>query len=227
MPLAAKAALSLGVVKDGWNGFNVLHSAASRVGGLDLGLRSGRRRPGRRGDGRGRRARRAVQSRRRRNRDRTRRVRRLYRHAWRHGRASRRRHPARRRLYRKDGNSCQHRRATAIRASARYSRPATRARTGRSCARFPRRSARSCRSIRRASCAPRSRARIPISPRSTSSRRPTARRSPASAAPANSARRRSHRRFPTSTSPTRSRAPLASWPNARPWRRAASPRAAE
>ena len=36
--LAAKAALSLGVVKDGWNGFNVLQSAASRVGGLDLGL---------------------------------------------------------------------------------------------------------------------------------------------------------------------------------------------
>ena len=26
------------MVKDGWNGFNVLHSAASRVGGLDLGL---------------------------------------------------------------------------------------------------------------------------------------------------------------------------------------------
>ena len=38
LSLAAKAALSLGVVKDGWNGFNVLHSAASRVGGLDLGL---------------------------------------------------------------------------------------------------------------------------------------------------------------------------------------------
>jgi NADH-quinone oxidoreductase subunit G len=34
----AKAALAAGVVKDGWNGFNVLHSAASRVGGLDLGL---------------------------------------------------------------------------------------------------------------------------------------------------------------------------------------------
>ena len=34
----AKAALGAGVVKDGWNGFNVLHSAASRVGGLDLGL---------------------------------------------------------------------------------------------------------------------------------------------------------------------------------------------
>jgi NADH-quinone oxidoreductase subunit G len=34
----AKAALAMGVVKDGWNGFNVLHGAASRVGGLDLGL---------------------------------------------------------------------------------------------------------------------------------------------------------------------------------------------
>ena len=41
LALAAKAALSLGVVKDGWNGFNVLHSAASRVGGLDLGLTPG------------------------------------------------------------------------------------------------------------------------------------------------------------------------------------------
>ena len=38
LALAAKAALALGVVKDGWNGFNVLHTAASRVGGLDLGL---------------------------------------------------------------------------------------------------------------------------------------------------------------------------------------------
>ncbi|HLY00523.1 MAG TPA: NADH-quinone oxidoreductase subunit NuoG [Roseiarcus sp.] len=34
----ARAALAAGVVKDGWNGFNVLHAAASRVGGLDLGL---------------------------------------------------------------------------------------------------------------------------------------------------------------------------------------------
>src|SRR5271154_2948144 len=38
LALAAKAAVSLGVVKEGWNGFNVLHTAASRVGGLDLGL---------------------------------------------------------------------------------------------------------------------------------------------------------------------------------------------
>ncbi len=41
LSLAAKAALSLGLVKDGWNGFNVLHSAASRVGGLDLGFAPG------------------------------------------------------------------------------------------------------------------------------------------------------------------------------------------
>ncbi len=38
LSLAAKAAVSLGLVKDGWNGFNILHSAASRAGGLDLGL---------------------------------------------------------------------------------------------------------------------------------------------------------------------------------------------
>ncbi len=31
-------AASLGVVKDGWNGFNVLHTAAARVGGLDIGF---------------------------------------------------------------------------------------------------------------------------------------------------------------------------------------------
>jgi NADH-quinone oxidoreductase subunit G len=30
-----------GVVKDGWNGFNVLHNAAARVGGLDLGFLPG------------------------------------------------------------------------------------------------------------------------------------------------------------------------------------------
>ena len=36
---AAKAvADNCGLVKDGWNGFNVLHTAAARVGGLDLGF---------------------------------------------------------------------------------------------------------------------------------------------------------------------------------------------
>jgi len=36
--LAAKIAGELGAIKDGWNGFCVLHTAASRVGALDLGL---------------------------------------------------------------------------------------------------------------------------------------------------------------------------------------------
>ncbi len=38
LALAAKAALECGAVKDGWNGFSVLHTAASRVAALDLGL---------------------------------------------------------------------------------------------------------------------------------------------------------------------------------------------
>src|SRR5262249_40362359 len=37
LSLAAKAALKAGAVKDAWNGFGVLHTAASRVGALDLG----------------------------------------------------------------------------------------------------------------------------------------------------------------------------------------------
>ncbi|HML06750.1 MAG TPA: NADH-quinone oxidoreductase subunit NuoG [Xanthobacteraceae bacterium] len=36
--LAAKAAIDLGAVKEGWNGYCVLHGAASRVGALDLGF---------------------------------------------------------------------------------------------------------------------------------------------------------------------------------------------
>jgi NADH-quinone oxidoreductase subunit G len=35
---AARAAIELGAVKDGWNGFSVLHTAASRVGALDIGF---------------------------------------------------------------------------------------------------------------------------------------------------------------------------------------------
>ena len=35
---ARRIAESCGLVKDGWNGFNVLHTAAARVGALDLGL---------------------------------------------------------------------------------------------------------------------------------------------------------------------------------------------
>jgi NADH-quinone oxidoreductase subunit G len=40
--LAAKAAVDLGAVKDGWNGYCVLHNAAARVGALDLGFVPGR-----------------------------------------------------------------------------------------------------------------------------------------------------------------------------------------
>jgi NADH-quinone oxidoreductase subunit G len=36
--LAARAAIELGAVKEGWNGFCVLHHAASRVGALELGF---------------------------------------------------------------------------------------------------------------------------------------------------------------------------------------------
>jgi NADH-quinone oxidoreductase subunit G len=36
--LAAKLAVAFGAVKDGWNGFSVLHTAASRVGALDIGF---------------------------------------------------------------------------------------------------------------------------------------------------------------------------------------------
>ena len=35
---AAQLAQACGLIKDGWNGFNVLHTAAARVGGLDLGF---------------------------------------------------------------------------------------------------------------------------------------------------------------------------------------------
>ncbi|MEI7804529.1 MAG: NADH-quinone oxidoreductase subunit NuoG [Hyphomicrobiales bacterium] len=36
--LAAKAAIDIGAIKDSWNGFSILHSAASRVGALDIGF---------------------------------------------------------------------------------------------------------------------------------------------------------------------------------------------
>ena len=36
LALAAKAAAAIGVVKENWNGFNILHTAAGRVGALDV-----------------------------------------------------------------------------------------------------------------------------------------------------------------------------------------------
>jgi NADH-quinone oxidoreductase subunit G len=41
LSLAAKFAVQIGAVSEGWNGFAVLHNAAARVGGLDLGFVSG------------------------------------------------------------------------------------------------------------------------------------------------------------------------------------------
>ena len=38
LSMLAQAAQSLGVTKDDWNGFNILHTASARVGGLDIGL---------------------------------------------------------------------------------------------------------------------------------------------------------------------------------------------
>src|SRR5665811_2402027 len=36
LAMAYKAAVSIGVIKEGWNGFNILHTAAGRVGALDV-----------------------------------------------------------------------------------------------------------------------------------------------------------------------------------------------
>jgi NADH-quinone oxidoreductase subunit G len=41
LAMAAKLATDFGAVKDGWNGFAVLHESASRVGALDIGFASG------------------------------------------------------------------------------------------------------------------------------------------------------------------------------------------
>src|SRR5690349_3097382 len=41
LALAAKLAGDIGAIKDGWNGFAVLHDAASRVGALDIGFAPG------------------------------------------------------------------------------------------------------------------------------------------------------------------------------------------
>ena len=41
LALAAKLAADFGAIKDGWNGFGVLHETASRVGALDIGFAGG------------------------------------------------------------------------------------------------------------------------------------------------------------------------------------------
>ena len=42
LALARRVAEANGLVKDGWNGFNVLHTAAARVGGLEVGFVPGK-----------------------------------------------------------------------------------------------------------------------------------------------------------------------------------------
>jgi NADH-quinone oxidoreductase subunit G len=42
LTLAAKAAMQIGAIKPDWNGFNILHTAAARVAGLDLGFVPGK-----------------------------------------------------------------------------------------------------------------------------------------------------------------------------------------
>ncbi len=216
LAMAAKAAVSVGAIKDGWNGFSVLHTAAARVGALDIGFV-----PGQGGksatemakagaldvlfnlgadeidiaDG-------AFVG--------------LHRHARRQGRASRRRDPAGRRLHRKIRHLRQHRRPRADGGARRASRRAMRARTGRSCARCPMCSARSSPTTRSPRCAPRCSRRTRISRASTRSRRAiprTSRSSPRAAA--RPTRRRSARPSRTSISPTRSRARPPSWRSAR------------
>src|SRR5262249_37730329 len=38
LSLAAKVAMTMGAIRPGWNGFDILHHAAARVGGLDIGF---------------------------------------------------------------------------------------------------------------------------------------------------------------------------------------------
>jgi NADH-quinone oxidoreductase subunit G len=79
---AAKLASDFGVIKDGWNGFAVLQTAASTRRRARYRLRADLGQPEPRADDRGRFARRAVLARRRRRESRRRHLRRLHRHPW-------------------------------------------------------------------------------------------------------------------------------------------------
>ena len=81
LSMAAKAAVAVGAIKDGWNGFSVLHTAASRVGALDIGFvpGAGGKTAAQMASCRWRSM--CCSSRRRRDRHRARRLRRLHRHA--------------------------------------------------------------------------------------------------------------------------------------------------
>ena len=220
----AKSALAAGVVKDGWNGFNVLHTAASRVGGLDLGLVPGQDgldalamtkanaldvlinlgadeidiEPGA-----------------------------FVAYVGTHG--DRGAHRADVILpgaaYTEKTGSTSTPKAGRSSRSARCSRRETRVRIGRFCARCRTHWAPSCHSIRSPNCGRRSRVAYPFLVRFDVV-------APADASVFNSIaalggaveKRRSSRLSPTSILPIRSRAPLASWPNVRLSREAFSVR---
>ena len=65
LALAAKLAVDVGALKDGWNGFGVLQDTASRAGALDIGFAAGKGSLEPRADDDLRHARRAVPARRR------------------------------------------------------------------------------------------------------------------------------------------------------------------
>ncbi len=119
--MAAKLASGLGAFKDGWNGFSVLHTAAARVGGLDLGFVPGEGGLDALAMAAARCSRRSVSARRRRDRDRAGRFRGLPGLARRPRRAPGRCHPAGRRLHGKAGALRQHRRAGSAVGSRRLS----------------------------------------------------------------------------------------------------------
>ena len=205
-----------GAIKDGWNGFTVLHTAASRVGALDLGLVPGEGgldaaemaqpaalevvfllgadeievAPGR--------------------------IRRLHRHPRRSRRAARRRDPAGRRLSGKVRRSTSTPKAACRWPTAQRSRRAMRARTGRYCARCPRCWAAGCPTIRWPRCGGRCLRRIRICMRLDQI-------APGDAGDIEGwrilagrrTRGRSARRSTTSISPIRSPGPPPSWRNAR------------
>ena len=142
LALAAKAAIAIGALKPdlAWNGFNVLHAAAARVAGLDLGFV-----PGRGGldvdamlDAAGNGKIEIVYLLGADEIDMERLGNAFVIYQGSHGdkrRPSRRRDPARRRLYREGRHLRQHRRPRRRWPRARCSRRAKRARTGRSSAR--------------------------------------------------------------------------------------------
>ena len=111
--LAAKAAIELGAVKEGWNGYSVLHTAASRVGALEIGFVPGEGALGAAAMAKPGALDVHVPPRRRRDRRAAGRVHGLYRHPRRQRRAPRRRDPAGRGLSGKIRPLRQHRRPRA------------------------------------------------------------------------------------------------------------------